>query len=110
MYLTHFLIVVTPKLLIMSIYSSVLPELFQEFNADQLKSLPTLSAAVVSEEQLSFISETQLLSLARVQKAVPILNTDSSTEENDRLKGSASSKDLNLLVVVALAVISRFSA
>jgi hypothetical protein len=93
---------------------SLVPELFQELNDDQLKSLPTLSAAVVSEEQLSYLSESQKLSLARVQKEVPILkhskDTDCSTKENDKVKGNASSKDFNLLVIIALTVISKFSA
>jgi hypothetical protein len=40
----------------MSVYIVAL--LFQELDDDQLKSLPTLSAAVVSDEQLSQPSES----------------------------------------------------
>lgn len=88
-------------------------ELFQELDSDQLKSLPTMSAAVVSAEQLSYLSESQQSALARVQRAIPILKYStgkgSSSKENHEPKGSASSKHLNLLVIVAVAVISRFS-
>jgi hypothetical protein len=88
--------------------------LFQELNDDQLKSLPTLSAAVVSEEQLSHLSGSQQLALTRVQKEVPILkyseDTDSSMKQNHKPNGSASSMDINLLVIIVLAVISRFTA
>jgi hypothetical protein len=89
-------------------------ELFQELDSGQLKSLPTLSAAAVSAEQLSHLSESQQSALARVQRVVPILKLSagkgSSSKQNNKLKGSsASSKALNLLVIVALAVISRFS-
>lgn len=94
--------------------SSALLKLLQEFDDDQLKSLPTLSAAVVSKEQLSYLSESQKLSLARVQKEVPILkhlkDPDCSTKENGRVRGSASFKNFSFLVVISLAVISRFSA
>lgn len=90
------------------------PQIFKELDDDQLKSLPTLSAAVVSQEQLSHLSGSQQLALTRVQKEVRILkyseDTDSSIKQNHKPNGSASSMDINLLVIVALAVISRFSA
>jgi len=93
--------------------STLLSELFQELDSDQLKSLPTLSAAVVSEEQLSHLSEAQQSALARVQRGVPILKLASSkssiSKHNNKQESGASTKDLNLLVIVALSVISRFS-
>lgn len=91
----------------------MLSELFQELDSDQLKSLPTLSAAAVSAEQLSHLSEAQQSALARVQRVVPILKLATSkssiSEHNNKQESGASTKDLNLLVIVALAVISRFS-
>lgn len=91
----------------------MLSELFQELDSDQLKSLPTLSAAAVSPEQLSHLSEAQQSALARVQREVPILKLTTSkssiSKYNNKQESGASTKDLNLLVIVALAVISRFS-
>jgi hypothetical protein len=91
----------------------LLSELFQELDTDQLKSLPTLSAAAVSAEQLSHLSEAQQSALARVQREGPIwklaASKSSSSKHNNKQESGASTKDLNLLVIVALAVISRFS-
>ncbi|XP_023726242.1 uncharacterized protein LOC111874734 isoform X3 [Cryptotermes secundus] len=90
------------------------PQIFKELDDDQLKSLPTLSAAVVSQEQLSHLSRSQQLALTRIQKEVRILkyseDTDSSIKQQHKPNGSASSTDINLLVIVVLAVISRFIA
>jgi hypothetical protein len=88
--------------------------LFQELDDAQLKSLPTLSAAAVSREQLSHLSASQQLALRRVQNEVPILkyseDMDSNIEQNREPDSSASSTDMNLLVIVVLGLISRFSA
>ena len=92
----------------------MLSELFQELDSDQLKSLSTLSAAAVSAEQLSHLSEAQQSALARVQRVVPVLKRAAgkstiSKHNNNEQESGASTKDLNLLVIVALAVISRFN-
>jgi hypothetical protein len=82
-------------------------------DSDQLRSLPTLSAAAVSAEQLSHLSELQQSALVRVQKVVPVLklaaSKSSSSKHDSKKNRCASTKDLNLLVIVASAVISRFS-
>ncbi|XP_069695018.1 uncharacterized protein [Periplaneta americana] len=96
------------------------PQIFKELDEDQLKSLSTLSAAVVSEEQLSHLSESQQLALVRVQRELPVLKhpeatnfttdftTDFTTEQNDVPTGSASQYKTSLIMVVS-AVIFRFS-
>jgi hypothetical protein len=93
----------------MSVY--IVASLFQELDDDQLKSLPTLSAAVVSDEQLSQLSESQQLALERVRKEIPVLkhsaDADSITTDGNTEDSSTSSMDLNLLVIFALPVISR---
>jgi hypothetical protein len=89
-------------------------QMFQELDEDQLKSLPALSAAVVSQEQLSHLSASQQLALRRVQTQVPTLkyseHMDTRIKQNHEPNGSASSMGINLLVIVALGLISRFSA
>jgi len=67
----------------------------------------------VSAEQLSHLSEAQQSALARVQREGPIwklaASKSSSSKHNNKQESGASTKDLNLLAIVALAVISRFS-
>jgi hypothetical protein len=88
--------------------------LFQELDDDQLKSLPTLSAAVVTKEQFSHLSASQQLALRRVHEEMPILtyseDMDSNIKQSPEPNSSASSTDMNLLVIVVLGLISRFSA
>ena len=83
--------------------------MLQEFNEDQLKSLPTLSAAVVSEEQISHLSESQHQALTRVQKEVPVLRHSSDNEILNRDQSGSSVASVpvrNLcLLIVALVVI-----
>jgi hypothetical protein len=88
--------------------------LFQELDDDQLKSLPTLRAAVVSDKQISQLLESHQLALERVRKEIPALehsaDADSSKTDGNTKNSITSAMDLNLVVIFPLPVISRFSA
>ncbi|PSN41287.1 hypothetical protein C0J52_09873, partial [Blattella germanica] len=85
------------------------PQLFKELNEDQLKSLPTLSSAVVSEEQKSHLSESQQEALVRVQTEVPVLKPSIlRTRSQSKASDSIPAKSILLLLSTALAVMTVF--